>query len=1147
MKRDLPFCQVPDTFYALTADARVLGCGSDREKTCEKPGTMSRFFPGSRGSLSLPSTPQLMGKASSSTAVEDIELDSRSTTPPKFANRQSPTGSPVGKSPSSSPKSIASPLKGPEDVLDEPLGSEENSAKPGSEPGSFKKPRRHSIGSLSPFRAGTALNDLRDSSNSERHRRNSIGTSTVQRSDLRDSNSERPAGASRGPMGHAARWTKSAAQSVRGGTPGFFTPGAPPSPGMSPKAPPTGHFFVPGANTPTDRTTLRRSSVFRAKEVIRTQDDRTGQLRLLRRDAPFHQSNGHIYMHRKGASTRLALNDAFHVMLAMPWLLLTLLCVSMYTGLMVTFALFYMALDHPGLNCGIGLAYEYPSFYHAFAFSMETMTTIGYGIPHSDSDFFEPVCTPILVAVYFEAMIFILLNASIVGVLFARVAAANRRASQIILSNKAVIRCVRSRFYFMFQVAEASFFTYHPVVEAHVRVYAVLHEEITRLREDEGGSSSKASSSSEAAGGAAKGKALKDAAGSSSGGGEGGGEKGSRHIYERAYFQTRVMRLTNPNDELGGMIFLATPQVVSHRIDRWSPLFPPAARLQDNDNDHDGKAYHFPGLVFREADREVAIADESHDTRGRRSHPQSSFSGTVQASPAQIRRSSTRGMDSNLSSSMGLVEASKRNAPADAPPAGAGLGVRIGGCSSMDSLPSRPAPMCRGSTDSNIELSSMPPSPPASPPEKATRPPLGSDASQWQRAAGASLPQRAAAERARPEGLPAGAILLSEYDASLTAGGDITPHARAGPRHSMEVDGGDADGDHGDGEDEDECEDDWLDSFDGGGALSSFDEEMDRMAELRMLGAADQRGRTHELLHAIGEDDPCLFDDSLSSSSSEEGDDENDEDAWNRGRERRDGIKRSRRQPPADHCTPGVTAGARLPASMGGALTRDVVLNMIKNDPSLLADAVMQLQERSSKPEAQAQPAQASSRRQPQPPPSPTPSPPEAYPSVEAPASAPLNPAPAAAAASTSEPLPPSFLEVAANPPAAAPSGRGKRPSPSGHRKSSLRSETQVEFAATGSNATMGQLRRMQELIRQHLQRSKLEVIIVVEAIDPHSSNTFQARHSYTSDDIEFDKSFQSCMRVDPADGMARLDWSSFHQVYKVPFNATQIIGGSHS
>ena len=84
-----------------------------------------------------------------------------------------------------------------------------------------------------------------------------------------------------------------------------------------------------------------------------------------------------------------------------------------------------------------------------------------------------PLLPPPTPVVYFEAVIFIILNASIVGVLFARVAAANRRASQIIFSDKAVIRCVRNRFYFMLQVGEASFFTYHPVVEAHVRLYAV--------------------------------------------------------------------------------------------------------------------------------------------------------------------------------------------------------------------------------------------------------------------------------------------------------------------------------------------------------------------------------------------------------------------------------------------------------------------------------------------------------------------------------------------------------------------------------------------------------------------------------------------------------------------------------------------------
>ena len=67
------------------------------------------------------------------------------------------------------------------------------------------------------------------------------------------------------------------------------------------------------------------------------------------------------------------------------------------------------------------------------------------------------------------------------------------------------------------------------------------------------------------------------------------------------------MRLTNPNDELGGTMFLATPQIVSHRIDRWSPMFPPAARVKTSESDHDGNAYHFPGLVFREADREDLI------------------------------------------------------------------------------------------------------------------------------------------------------------------------------------------------------------------------------------------------------------------------------------------------------------------------------------------------------------------------------------------------------------------------------------------------------------------------------------------------------------------------------------------------------------
>ena len=75
---------------------------------------------------------------------------------------------------------------------------------------------------------------------------------------------------------------------------------------------------------------------------------------------------------------------------------------------------------------------------------------------------------------------------------------------------------------------------------------------------------------------------------------------------------------------------------------------------------------------------------------------------------------------------------------------------------------------------------------------------------------------------------------------------------------------------------------------------------------------------------------------------------------------------------------------------------------------------------------------------------------------------------------------------------------------------------------------------------------SELEVIVVVEGIEPYSSNTFQARHSYMHSDVVFDAHFAPCMSVD-ADGMPRLDWGKFHAVCPAPFNATHLVGSSHA
>ena len=65
-------------------------------------------------------------------------------------------------------------------------------------------------------------------------------------------------------------------------------------------------------------------------------------------------------------------------------------------------------------------------------------------------------CISLTLAVYGQSLTFIMLNAALLGIIFARVGRANARAAQIIFSDKAVIRCVRGKFYLNLQVTEAA-------------------------------------------------------------------------------------------------------------------------------------------------------------------------------------------------------------------------------------------------------------------------------------------------------------------------------------------------------------------------------------------------------------------------------------------------------------------------------------------------------------------------------------------------------------------------------------------------------------------------------------------------------------------------------------------------------------------
>ena len=59
------------------------------------------------------------------------------------------------------------------------------------------------------------------------------------------------------------------------------------------------------------------------------------------------------------------------------------------------------------------------------------------------------------------------------------------------------------------------------------------------------------------------------------------------------------------------------------------------------------------------------------------------------------------------------------------------------------------------------------------------------------------------------------------------------------------------------------------------------------------------------------------------------------------------------------------------------------------------------------------------------------------------------------------------------------------------------------------------------------------EVLVLVEGIDPATSYTLQARHSYKRDDIVFGGGgfFAPCVTRDPIDGACVIDFSAFHTI----------------
>ncbi len=278
--------------------------------------------------------------------------------------------------------------------------------------------------------------------------------------------------------------------------------------------------------------------------------------RLIKRNLPFKQSKQELAIANKSTFKglrvqRLLSQDWYHVFLRQNTALSVLFLLIIWTSVILLFALIYMKIDSedPMKDCGLGGAGKPIKFGPAFAFSLETCTTVGYGLPNGTNGFFEDECGKLQTAIYFQMVFSMLFNAFLFAFLFARLARCDQRGAQVVFSDKAIVEKRHGKW--LFHVRVYDFDSSQPVVEAHVRMYCVSWRDY---------------------------------------------EKQTRELVQPHLLHS--MRILQPDDDRGAMLYTSIPLNITHQIDVFSPLYPKCYKK-------DAHRLDPGGLTLREIDQYV--------------------------------------------------------------------------------------------------------------------------------------------------------------------------------------------------------------------------------------------------------------------------------------------------------------------------------------------------------------------------------------------------------------------------------------------------------------------------------------------------------------------------------------------------------------
>lgn len=187
---------------------------------------------------------------------------------------------------------------------------------------------------------------------------------------------------------------------------------------------------------------------------------RESQQRLLNRDGSFN-------VERRGPNFWSSFS-LYHTLLTMPWWQFVALGAVWYLGANVVFAFIYVGIGPEALATTTPVL-EQHAFLRAFFFSVETISTIGYGN-------IVPTTLAANILVTIEALFGLMWLAVVTGFLFARF---SRPAAKVLFSRHAVMAPYREGTAFEFRVANA---LSNELIEITCKVMLSRFEEVEGLR-----------------------------------------------------------------------------------------------------------------------------------------------------------------------------------------------------------------------------------------------------------------------------------------------------------------------------------------------------------------------------------------------------------------------------------------------------------------------------------------------------------------------------------------------------------------------------------------------------------------------------------------------------------------------------------------